>query len=44
MYVTADRALSCVGVQAWVAEQLREVGNLPLLEGCYVLVPAKVQP
>ena len=42
LYVTADQALSCLAVQQWVARQLPELGALPLLEGCYVLVPAQV--
>jgi hypothetical protein len=43
LYVTAGQALSCLSVSQWAQKHLQEIDALPLLEGCYVLVLAKVK-
>jgi len=40
--ITADQALSVIQVQQWAQQQLRL--SLPLLNGCFVLVPASNLP
>jgi hypothetical protein len=43
LYVPAAQALRCLSVSQWAQKHLRGINALPLLEGCYVLVPAKVR-
>lgn len=42
IYVTAAQARSRLSVSQWAERHLQGIDALPLLEGCYVLVPAKV--